>query len=322
MDTTHSYRELAQHCAIAEPVRVEERRSPDLAAPERALALRPGIGTRAMALEVRDFPRARDLPVDLNPVHVLVLIVVRGSANLRAENGASELSPGHAFLIADGKYATVRWADQSRGVYLWIPRADLQARASAILAEPRRLAAINLRLSTASQITRHLCLPDWLGEDVRFAANVLRLAIDTEAGEALLTALIGELREVAPLDGTLPVARAVKCAVDYIHAQSGADCSPDRLARIAGVTPATLTKSFKACLGISIKNYLSGIRLDVARSCLESEHDSRSIGEIAMSIGFDHASGLSRSYQERFKETPSQTRANARQHWRLGSGRS
>ena len=198
MDTTYSYRELARLCAIAEPARAGDRRHPDLGAPQKAMALRRSVGTGVMGLEVRDFPKGRELAISPGPAHILLLVVVRRNAVLLTEDGICELSPGNMFLVADGKKGTVRWADQSRGLYLSIPRADLQARASAILAEPRRLAAINLRLSNPSRLIRHLCLPDWLGDDVRFAANVLRLPIGAEASKALLTELIEELKEAAP----------------------------------------------------------------------------------------------------------------------------
>lgn len=307
MDTTHFYIEGVPFRTGSLPARELDGSSLDAVVAQAPSRWRTRIGR--IRIEVRDFHQNRIHPLKVTPATVMLLAVRQGRCRLLSDDGAADLLPGNAMLVAGGKQILTEWQAQSRGLYVSMQRVHLQAVASAIFHEPRRLAALNLLLS-------HESMPELFRSMERLGE--LAMSGVSEApqrgecfGEVLLSDVIHSIAAADSQVEILPVARSVKCAIDFIAAQSGRNCSPARLAGAAGVTQATLIKSFKACLGTSIKSYVTDIRLNAAYACLSSGNDGRPVSEIALSADFGHVSGFSRLYQKRFRETPSQTRARA-----------
>ena len=272
-------------------------------------SLRRHIRIGGMRVEVREFSHRRIVPLKATPATVMLVVALQGQARFLCGQEAVNLSSDRAMLVACGKQVSVEWQAGARGICVTMQRVHLQAVASAAFREPRRLAAINLPFSPehAPELFQSV---KWIGAQAEPGANTGWP--QNEGFEiVLLSDVIRGIAGVAIPEDVLPVARSVKCAADFIQAHSGGNCSPARLAGIAGVTQATLIKSFKACLGMSIKDYVADIRLHIAHASLSSGNDNRPVSVIAQSAGFGHASGFSRLYQKRFGEAPSQTRAKA-----------
>jgi transcriptional regulator GlxA family with amidase domain len=87
---------------------------------------------------------------------------------------------------------------------------------------------------------------------------------------------------------------------------------PDRkaplgeLAGVAGMSPRNLTRVFRQTTGISVKEFATRVRLELARTLL---HDpTQTIEAIAQRCGFDSARQLRRLWQEAFATNPAAMR--------------
>ena len=307
MDATYPYIEGMAFRAGSLPVWEADDLWPNSAMTPASFRRHARIG--GMRIEVRDFGQACLMPLKATQATVMLVAVLEGRARFSCGEDVVNLSPGMAMLVACDKHVTAEWQAQSRGLCVSMQRVHLQAVASAAFREPKRLATVNLRFCH-EQMPELFLSVEWLGAQM---APGIDAAWPHEDGFEIVF-LSDVIRSIAAADtqvDALPVARSVKCATDFIQAQSGRNCGLGQLASIAGVTQATLVKSFKACLGVSIKDYVTDVRLNIAHASLVSGNDSRPISDIAQSSGFDHVSGFSRLYQKRFGETPSQTRAKA-----------
>src|SRR3546814_12428854 len=74
---------------------------------------------------------------------------------------------------------------------------------------------------------------------------------------------------------------------------------------MVGVTADTLRKGFRACLGVTVKEYIQSVRLDWAHERLSSARECRSIAELAVAAGFNDGPNFSRSFVRRFGDPPS-----------------
>lgn len=94
-----------------------------------------------------------------------------------------------------------------------------------------------------------------------------------------------------------------------IHILKSLENSPrlEELARAVGTNSKKLNSSFKACVGLTVYEYLREERMKEARKLLSSTE--MSIYEIAESVGFSTAGNFSTAFKERFGASPSQFRS-------------
>lgn len=77
------------------------------------------------------------------------------------------------------------------------------------------------------------------------------------------------------------------------------------VAERVGLAPRELRRVFSASMGLSLKEWLTGIRsVEVKRRLLGDE----AISEIARSVGFSHPKELARAFREAHGMTPSEFR--------------
>jgi AraC-like DNA-binding protein len=294
------------------PARILRAREIDSAYPAISIVHETSHRRRAriaeFTIETRKFPQSRVIPVKVHSSQVLLVLVSAGQVEFQQASHSQTLKEGDILLIGDGRQAALNWRPGAASICLGFHRVYLQAAASQVLGTPRRLAVTNLNFLATDN---HLGIEQSISRLVDLAGHDSPHYGAKAAGESLYVSLVRAIAARHLQCQVLPVARSIKCAIDHIHANNGRNTTLENLASAAGVTQATLIKGFKACLGLSIKDYLSNFRLDAARACLMSAKDSRSLEEIARSVGIVHGSSLSRLYQQRFGESPSRTRANS-----------
>lgn len=66
-------------------------------------------------------------------------------------------------------------------------------------------------------------------------------------------------------------------------------------AQLCGISPSHLSRAFKQSVGMTLRQYLDGVRLRLARGWLAEGSDS--IGDIAVRLGFAHASAFSIAFK-------------------------
>ena len=101
--------------------------------------------------------------------------------------------------------------------------------------------------------------------------------------------------------------RDVKKALELLHADPGARCSVDDLARACTVGRRTLEKHFRRYLGRSIAAVRHQIRLDQARRDLLCAAADEAVTTIALRHGFSHMGRFASQYRASYGESPSQT---------------
>lgn len=109
-------------------------------------------------------------------------------------------------------------------------------------------------------------------------------------------------------------ARTLRRAMEYVRVTPADSFSYSDLARYVGASLRSVQMAFRADLGTTIRDWLKGYRLDLAREALRHSDESASVTMIALHCGFPHVGRFSASYFARFGEYPS---ATARRHrWR------
>ncbi|MBF0816003.1 AraC family transcriptional regulator [Microbacterium paludicola] len=101
-------------------------------------------------------------------------------------------------------------------------------------------------------------------------------------------------------------------AVDAIHADPGAAWSVDRLAARAAMSRSAFAARFRATFGSAPAEYLTGVRMDLAKSLLRDP--DASVSAVARRLGYESDEGFSRAFRRHTGETPSSWRARSAGH--------
>jgi len=104
-----------------------------------------------------------------------------------------------------------------------------------------------------------------------------------------------------------PMPRAVRRALDAMHANIGHRWTIAELARIAGASARTLQRQFELFLGKTPLAALRDIGFERARRELLQGVSGEKIMDVAARCGFPHFGRFSVEYRRRYGETPSQT---------------
>ncbi|QYR24234.1 helix-turn-helix domain-containing protein [Paenibacillus sp. sptzw28] len=110
------------------------------------------------------------------------------------------------------------------------------------------------------------------------------------------------------------VTKATQSAVVYLQNRYMEDISLDSCAEHVGMSPVSLSKSFKQVIGKNFIDYLTELRMDKAKELLR-ETDQK-INDIAVNVGYQH-SYFNRLFKKLESTTPSEYRERSR---RAGRG--
>lgn len=235
-----------------------------------------------------------------------IVLPVRGAA-VAVAGDSHKAGPGEALLLARTERLVCLWQPGSAGLMLRLPRAAVQAEAARLFKGPRRLAGV---VSTFEWSDRPglLAGPPF---DPRLLGAVGWQDGADECQGSLCASLVRAIAAAGLDTAAFPVAKSVQRALDHIRTHPQRAWSVEDLVPITGVTPATLRRNFRACLGLTVTQVTRQARLHWVRRQLVSPHESRSIALLAEAAGFSGANVLARAYQQCFGETPTQTRSRA-----------
>src|SRR4051812_33151487 len=93
---------------------------------------------------------------------------------------------------------------------------------------------------------------------------------------------------------------------DYITAHAETKTSVGRLANIARMSSRNLTRTFRAATGLSIAEFRTKIRLELARTLMNDPE--LTLESVAERCGFQNARHLRRVWNQKFGQPPSQAR--------------
>ena len=99
--------------------------------------------------------------------------------------------------------------------------------------------------------------------------------------------------------------RRINKVCDYIDQNFGRELTLDELARIAGFSPYHFHRIFSAMTGETLFAFIQRLRLEHAAALLCTPNSIQTITEIAGICGFSSSSVFSRTFKQRFGDTPS-----------------
>jgi transcriptional regulator GlxA family with amidase domain len=98
--------------------------------------------------------------------------------------------------------------------------------------------------------------------------------------------------------------------VDYIEANPHLNLQFDQLAQSMNMSPSRLRHIFTAQVGVSPKQYLRTIRLELAKHLVENTY--LNVKEVMTKVGFNDESHFVRDFEKAFGLTPSRHRQKFR----------
>ncbi len=131
--------------------------------------------------------------------------------------------------------------------------------------------------------------------------------------EALLALVLRGNGEAAPADATPPwtavMDPGLRAVVDAVVGAPQEPWTIAGLARVAGVSRATLVRHFAAATGMGVADFLTRTRMTVAADLLTST--DRSIEDIAAGVGYRSPSAFGRAFRAATGTTPARWRRSA-----------
>jgi AraC-like DNA-binding protein len=109
-------------------------------------------------------------------------------------------------------------------------------------------------------------------------------------------------------DATLPRTPDLKVAEEWMRLARTADFKATRLASVAGVSPRTLQRRFKAEYGITVSEWLKRIRLEEASERIQA---GDRVKAVAMDLGFKQLSHFSREFKRAYGLPPTRVPSTA-----------
>lgn len=254
----------------------------------------------------RRFPAQRAIALTPSESMVYLLVPLEGEVIAVTADDTYETEGGGALLLARPERISCVWQAGSAGYILGLPRAAIQAEASRLFDEPRRLASLVLVFNWVDR-------PDWLAAPPVDHHRPPSLLLDS--GPERQGLLCASLTRAIDAEGlgkpAFPVAKSVLRALQHVRTHPRSAWTVEALAPVAGVTAATLRKNFRACLGLTATQVVRDARLEWVRRQLGSRDVSSSVAQLAEAASFGGAGVMARAYQRKFGETPTQTRSLA-----------
>jgi len=233
--------------------------------------------------------QAFELPAGAAQVGLAILIA--GDAWFEIDGAAIHVAAGQAILNACHGAVGGVWPEGGRVILVTLPRNAIQARASACHGGARRLARAAFVIDA---------------DNARLASKEANAAIE---------AVVAGLAAGHGIDEACPPSRSISLARRRLDADPARAWDIEDLARGVGVTPVTLQRGFRDCIGATVAGYAQALRLDEARLCLTNGRETRPLSTIAHATGFASVTAFARAYQRAFGETPTRTRAESARYF-------
>ena len=103
---------------------------------------------------------------------------------------------------------------------------------------------------------------------------------------------------------------SVSAAIDYLGAHFGEDLNVGTLAGVAGISASHLAHLFRAETGLTVRDYVTRVRVEITRDLLQ--HTDDTLAQIAAFVGFFDASHLARVFRQLQGQRPNACRRLAR----------
>lgn len=246
----------------------------------------------------------------------LFQLPLTGRARIEHRGDAMTARAGTGTMLNPDRTARLQWDGTCRQLLFQIDRAHLDSVARAFTGAPlpgpiRFDTAVDFSTPPGQQIRRSF-MACALGVESGAIFSNPPTSIDTQIEFDLAMTLLlhqpSNISHIVARADSTPKPRDIRRAVDYMHANLGADVTVCDIAQTAKVNVRTLQKGFRQTFGVTPMQALRNARLDMAHYMLQARQDTPSISDTAYSSGFSHLGRFSSYYRARFGHPPSETR--------------
>jgi AraC family transcriptional regulator len=237
--------------------------------------------------------------------------VVEGSAAWTTRAGRYVVEPGHALLLNDGEeYVTEVDSPQPVETFcVFFARGYVEdavhaiAGSSATLLDGRAARAFDF----VERIHFDKDLLTLVGalRDHRSEANLGALALHLAGMQENLQARVSSLPALRATTRE-ELARRIRRATDYIHANVGSSVLLADIAAAAAMSPFHLHRTFTSFHGLTPHAYIARLRFERARSMLRTT--TRPVLDIALSCGFESVGSFTTAFTRRYGVPPARFR--------------
>lgn len=241
-----------------------------------------------------------------------ILPLEGGIRNLRNEQ---QVTAGEMILFAPGHEIDIVWHDRTKAIVIAVEDRLLRSHVETgydmqMPQVAERVLCIEQQHPALTSLSNLLRLTD---AEFRQGGGLFSLPMAQQQLQSLycesMLQLIPALRRL-PERRIMP--RALKRAVEYIHANLEQAWSMEDLVRISGVSRRSLEQAFRDTLQTSPLRYVQQCRLNLARECLRKARTGDvQLSDLAYRLGFAQPSHFTTAYKQAFGELPSQTLARS-----------
>lgn len=228
----------------------------------------------------------------------VVIVCVEGRGCCRVRDRVSEVGPGHALVIPPG-VPHVYWAEPREPWTIWWMHLAGRHVADflSVIAPDGEEAVVELHdtyraVAAIDDATRFLeqdeTVPSLIAAAGQGWSLLAQLAADSVAGAR---------------NGTEPIRQAQ----EYLRRNFRSATSVPEIAQMAGLSPSHFSARFRAATGGGVVEYTKSLRMAHARELLITT--SRSVADVAHSVGYSDAFYFSRQFRTAHGCSPSQYRA-------------
>ncbi|WP_165862829.1 helix-turn-helix domain-containing protein [Vibrio sinensis] len=147
------------------------------------------------------------------------------------------------------------------------------------------------------------------GEPTTLLETLTLEALSHQLINTLFKQLENETIQTLPNDEEFANAAAVEDIISFIETHLEENLSNDDIALEFSMSPTNLQRKFKQHLGITLKSYVRGRRLDIAKHHLEQKLVS--VTQAAYDAGYAHPANFTIAFKKKFGYPPTQTTTQA-----------
>lgn len=278
------------------------------------------LGETQFSLVMVDSVSGYDIEMMGDPDLVLLHILMRGSAQLQQGAARADAAAAQMVLLQGMTRSHKRWYGTTQQLMVKMSRRHMErviASETGIgIGDPLSFGTMPVldlaRVSTLWSYIVMLCR-DLDGPQPCFAG-----AVGRSAERTLALMLLG----VVPNNYSWAFAEESRSAVapyyvrrveSYIREHASRPIATEDLVAVGGVSARSIYHGFRRFRSTTPMGYLKAVRLDRAREALAGNRAGvrTSVTEAATAAGYTNLSQFSRDYKARFRESPSQTLADA-----------
>jgi AraC-like DNA-binding protein len=278
------------------------------------------LGESLFSLVKVDSVSGYDIEMMDDPDLILLHIVMRGSAQLQQGSARVDAAPAQMVLLEGMARSHKRWYGPTQQLMVRLSRRRLEriiASETGIgIGDPLSFGVLQVldleRVSTLWNYMVTICRdlndphPCFTGQLGRLAERTLLLLLLNAVPNNYKWAFAEEsLSSAAPY--------YVRRIEGYIREHAREPITTDDLVAVGGVSARSIYHGFRRFRSTTPMSYLKAVRLDLARDVLVKgrRRGAHSVTEAATAAGYANLSQFSRDYKARFRESPSQTLADA-----------